>query len=128
MDTLEFLKEQKRMCKAYKTCNYCPLSNNHCIFNHLASDDDNKKIVNFVEQWSKEHPRKTRQIDSISKLPAADVAPVRHGRWIYDHWCEFKCSVCGEFSNSKPYRGKENYCPNCGARMDGGAAWNANCI
>ena len=55
----------------------------------------------------------------IDDLPAADVAPVRHGRWIYDHWCEFKCSVCGEFSNSKPYRGKENYCPNCGAKMDG---------
>ena len=56
----------------------------------------------------------------VKRAPAADVAPVRHGRWIYDHWCEFKCSVCGEFSNSKPYRGKENYCPNCGAKMDGG--------
>ena len=39
------------------------------------------------------------------------------GEWVYDHWCEFKCSVCGEFSNSKPYKGKENYCPNCGAKM-----------
>ena len=59
-------------------------------------------------------------IDIIDDFPAADVDHVRHGRWIYDHWCEFKCSVCGEFSNSKPYRGKENYCPNCGAKMDGG--------
>lgn len=58
-------------------------------------------------------------ISDIKGMKAADVAPVRHGRWIYDHWCEFKCSVCGEFSNSKPYRGKENYCPNCGAIMDG---------
>ena len=56
--------------------------------------------------------------DKIKSIPAADVIPVRHGRWIYDHWCEFRCSVCGEFSNSKPYRGKENYCPNCGARMN----------
>ena len=55
----------------------------------------------------------------IESVPTADVAPLQHGRWIYDHWCEFKCSVCGEFSNSKPYRGKENYCPNCGAIMDG---------
>ena len=39
------------------------------------------------------------------------------GEWVYDHWCEFKCSVCGEFSNSKPYKGKENYCPKCGALM-----------
>ena len=59
-------------------------------------------------------------IDIIDDFPAADVDQMRHGRWIYDHWCEFKCSVCGEFSNSKPYRGKENYCPNCGAKMDGG--------
>ena len=39
------------------------------------------------------------------------------GEWVYDHWCEFKCSVCGEFSSSKPYKGKENYCSNCGAKM-----------
>ena len=34
-------------------------------------------------------------IDSISELPAADVAPVVHGRWAHlggDEWC---CSVCG---------------------------------
>ena len=59
-------------------------------------------------------------ISDIKGMKAADVAPVRHGWWIYDHWCEFKCSVCGEFSKSKPYRGKENYCPNCGAKTDGG--------
>ena len=39
------------------------------------------------------------------------------GEWVYDHWCEFKCSLCGEFSSSKPYKGKENYCSNCGAKM-----------
>ena len=55
----------------------------------------------------------------VSKISAADVAPVVHGRWIYDHWCEFKCSVCGTFSDSKPYKGRENYCPNCGADMRG---------
>ena len=55
---------------------------------------------------------------AILNVQAADVEPVRHGQWIYDHWCEFRCSVCGEFSNSKPYRGKENYCPNCGAKMN----------
>lgn len=48
-----------------------------------------------------------------------DVAPVKHGKWVYDHWCKFKCSECGEYSNSKPYKGKEKYCPNCGAKMDG---------
>lgn len=50
--------------------------------------------------------------------PTLDVEPVRHGRWVYDHWCEFRCSECGNWSESKPYRGKENYCSKCGAKMD----------
>jgi Zn finger protein HypA/HybF involved in hydrogenase expression len=58
-------------------------------------------------------------MNAIEEMPAADVAPVRHGKWIYDNWCEFKCSECGEYSNSKPYKGKEKYCPNCGSRMGG---------
>lgn len=50
-------------------------------------------------------------------LIANGVTVQECGEWVYDHWCEFKCSLCGEFSSSKPYKGKENYCPNCGARM-----------
>ena len=78
-----------------------------------------------VIEWFVPHAHVGESIDAdvvisdIKGMKAADVSQVRHGRWIYDHWCEFKCSVCGEFSNSKPYRGKENYCPNCGAIMDG---------
>lgn len=36
--------------------------------------------------------------------------------WVYDHWCEFKCSRCGALSKTEP-RGEENFCPNCGADM-----------
>lgn len=50
--------------------------------------------------------------------PTLDVEPVRHGRWVYDRWCEFKCSECGHFSDSKPYKGREPYCSECGAKMD----------
>lgn len=55
--------------------------------------------------------------DIVKIQPTADVVEVKHGEWVYDHWCEFKCSVCGHFSNTNP-RGKENYCPNCGVKMD----------
>ena len=55
--------------------------------------------------------------DIASYLIAHGVTVQECGEWVYDHWCEFKCSVCGEFSNSKPYKGKENYCPNCGSKM-----------
>lgn len=41
----------------------------------------------------------------------------KEAEWVYDHWCEFRCSNCGNWSNSKPYKGKEKYCPECGAKM-----------
>ena len=65
----------------------------------------------------------------IHYMPAADVAPVRHGRWIEDERTypgpglkNNLCSVCGEIAGSwkeglEPGR-KWAYCPNCGARMD----------
>ena len=49
---------------------------------------------------------------------AADVAPVRHGRWIYkgdsDMWV---CSRCGKGVNANP-DGIDLYCYHCGAKMD----------
>lgn len=80
----------------------------------------NKEFEAEINTYDGEHDSTVAYVilaSDIYNLPVEDVAPVVHGRWIYDHWCEFKCSVCGEFSNSKPYKGKENYCPNCGARM-----------
>lgn len=61
----------------------------------------------------------------------ADVAPVRHGRWVKRQNPQWKayyhdaCSICGWWNtkNSMCYNGKKkpghslNYCPNCGARM-----------
>ena len=48
----------------------------------------------------------------VAEIPAAEVEPVRHGRWNPDG----SCSECGEFDNKDPYG--SNYCPNCGAKMD----------
>ena len=66
----------------------------------------------------------------LEDLPSADVAPVRHGRWIEygenkDGTHNICCSVCDGFLKSKGHanscytRNKYRYCPNCGARMDG---------
>lgn len=60
----------------------------------------------------------------IKMLPVADVAPVVHGRWGTGRFnletgnYEEQCTRCRNFS--KEY-GKP-YCPNCGAKMDGGEA------
>ena len=64
-------------------------------------------------------------IDSISKLPAADVAPVRHGWWVHEHISEgyawVMCSECEAVIHKILINKRLNYCPNCGAKMDGGA-------
>ena len=56
----------------------------------------------------------------IKKIPAADVAPVRHGRWIDgDPYCpicrkdKFRGLDADVWSDWKP-----DYCPNCGCHMD----------
>lgn len=70
---------------------------------------------------------------NILDMPAADVALVRHGRWIDSNkrpvpWDEQNptcplysayCSECGEWlTGSGEYPAIGLYCPNCGARMD----------
>ena len=55
-------------------------------------------------------------IDDIKNIPAADVAPVRHGRWLCvdtDTEQFFLCNRC----KKKEYW-ESDYCPNCGCKMD----------
>lgn len=77
------------------------------------------------------------QMDLL-KLPAADVAPVVHGRWMPVYESEitgwdpavagrdpiggYICSACKEESiyDCNDEFVLSNYCPNCGAKMDGG--------
>ena len=62
----------------------------------------------------------------IINLPPADVSPVRHGLWIehkhyhHAHYIDstYECSECKVEESLT-----SDYCPNCGARMDGD--WNA---
>ena len=56
----------------------------------------------------------------LNQFPDADVAPVRHGRWVThsDRPDSLICSVCNcgfDMWKHDPH----NYCPNCGAKMDG---------
>ena len=76
MEALEFLKEHKRICNAYSRsdngCCDCPLVS-HCIVSSATSDEDFKKMTDVVEQWSKEHPRKTRQSVFLEYFPEAEL-------------------------------------------------------
>ena len=58
-------------------------------------------------------------------MKAADVAPVRHGRWIepsrlYYGAKQYECSLCCSDTFWKKHSITEKYphCPNCGAAMD----------
>lgn len=62
-------------------------------------------------------------LEMIDTAPAIDAEPVRHGRWEFypnasvagrDVW------VCSECETGYSWVAYHNYCPNCGARMDGG--------
>ena len=54
-------------------------------------------------------------LEVISDFPAADVAEVRHGRWIFDPGKIPYCSECKEYSDDGD-KGA-TFCPWCGARM-----------
>ena len=68
----------------------------------------------------------------VDKIPAADVSPVRHGRWLHTEeplgWKDVDCMECSACHDSwiieEDYCFDDmplwNYCPSCGAKMDGG--------
>ena len=52
----------------------------------------------------------------VRRIPAADVAPVVHGRWVNVGGGYVACSECGEEHGWEDYRA--SYCEDCGAKMD----------
>ena len=57
----------------------------------------------------------------LNQFPAADVTPVRHGRWeivVGSNGKEYMVCTCCRVSQD--LTGVFTYCPNCGCRMDGG--------
>lgn len=67
MDALEFARERKRMCRSHERCLDCPLKGVKCN----VTDEGYSKIIAIVEQWSKDHPRKTRQSVFLEQWPDA---------------------------------------------------------
>lgn len=74
----------------------------------------NPMLFDNAKLFAKYEERKKAGFPCDDYLPA-DVAPIRHGRWIpYSvKDCLYSCSEC----NSLP-RDRTRYCPNCGAKME----------
>ena len=69
-----------------------------------------------------EHMKKTnRYFDvkhDIENFPAADVAPVVHGRWVYHNFGTI-CSECRKSAifDEREQQAETEFCPHCGAKM-----------
>ena len=57
-------------------------------------------------------------VEICEDAPTVDAAPVVHGRWIHKGAWHIECSEC-QYILAHIGEAK-NYCPNCGAKMDGG--------
>ncbi len=93
---------------------------------------DADALIDFLDIGHLRHPdylsfSKVDVANLLLNAPTADVAPVVHGRWVHDHYenCSerfeiVKCSCCGNTAYAiAVYVKSGNYCPNCGAKMDG---------
>ena len=83
-----------------------PIRKDHCDKEHA-----NGHFINGIESV----------LEYVENLPSADVAPMVHGQWetSSDRPDSLICSVCKcgfDMWKHDPH----NYCPNCGAKMDGG--------
>lgn len=103
---------------------------------YIERDELESRIKKYVKcrdadretlEWAKDEC-----IRQAHCMPAADVVPVVHGRWITDENTEgytgdTQCTACKGFLGEydpyicKPGENSFFYCPNCGAKMDGAA-------
>ena len=98
-----------------------------------------KEIIGDGDYYNGKDDMQDEIRDMVSRFPAADVAPVRHGRWVFgkDLPCNWGnhhknkyhlyCSECLEQAfnrsedNDPDFDVETPYCPTCGCCIDGGA-------
>ena len=75
----------------------------------ITDSGEDSTIANYVRHVLRE---------TLDNVPTINAVPVRHGRWLRmdeaPEWDQRRCSECGDISCCQ-----RNYCPNCGAKMDG---------
>ena len=88
----------------------------------MAEYIDKQEAIETVTFYLGDPDGVDHALQSIKGTPTADVQPVVHGKNLKEEWPSlFECSVC-HWSCWDTYCGDTdtyNYCPNCGATMDG---------
>lgn len=83
----------------------------------LFADMPRIEFMGNRRRWREENEQYLRCLDAIRSLSTADVVERRVGKWVDYPIADgcLQCSACGILRF-----GESNYCPNCGAEMDGG--------
>ena len=98
---------------------------------------DADALEKFLKRLRRELPKESRDFFTRDEMilnfqqyvhmqPTIDAVPVVRGEWIlvgtnehdYETSVEEKCSLCGRYVYRYDTQPQDNYCPNCGARMD----------
>ena len=90
---------------------------------YIEREAARKRIVNN-KKWSHDPSTMEYAAELVLTVPAADVVEVKHGEWLpdIDREYDYHCSLCrgsagkGDYGN---YDVLYDFCPNCGAKMDG---------
>lgn len=85
---------------------------------------DKLKIIPSLDGTGKPTPTEDFRVQflgTVLKVPAADVVPVVHSRWVLGGYDDmyYVCEKCGHEQSEYYAKPTANFCPNCGARMDG---------
>lgn len=105
---------------------------NKLLLIKLIEDADCDVMADYGYEYGTEWGFSRDSIKNIIRnYPPADVAPVKHGKWLnfYNDFSVAECSECAECFEVSPDQDPEkeffeafkefyNYCPNCGAKMD----------
>ena len=90
----------------------------------MAEYIDKELVIDTIEELKSKALPKALLFDHLKKVievfPTEDFVPVKHGHWIQIDKNKCECSNCGIIVLIAVYpHGDKNYCPNCGAKMDG---------
>ena len=110
MDAVEFLKEKERMCNTFNLCDGGGYKETCELYKEGLSCADYinahpEKAVAIVEQWAKEHPRRTRQSEFLKMFPRVDMT------------ADGVIAFCPENMDSTfvcPIKERDCYDPECG--------------
>lgn len=88
----------------------------------MAEYINKEELIENLNKFAPEHFNTLINL-LITKQPAADVVEVKHGYWIGNNgnmaYDDYRCSCCGNYTDTRNQFLLGWYCSFCGAKMDG---------